>query len=92
MRRRAYYRRAAKQFLAGTRFKAPFEMVQTGLKTLEEWVDLLNFERDLDEINRLQRRNRRSNLWSAVSKTMSGRRRRSHPVPIFLETLPAGGL
>jgi hypothetical protein len=83
MRQRVYYRRAAKQFLAGTRFKAPFEMVQAGLKTLEEWADLLNFERDLDEIKRLERRSCRSRLWRAVSKTVSNHGRRSPPVPHF---------
>jgi hypothetical protein len=70
VRRRVYYRRAAKQFLAGTRFKAPFELVQTGLRTLEEWADLLNLERDLDETNRLKRRNRRLDLPVLVPKTV----------------------
>jgi hypothetical protein len=54
MRRHVYYRRAAQKFLAGSRFKAPFELVHAGLKSLKEWTDLLNLERDLDEINRLQ--------------------------------------
>ncbi len=71
MKQRVYYRRAAKQFLAGTRFKVPFELVKAGLKTLEEWADLLNVERDLDEINRLDRRNRRLASRLVVSKAVS---------------------
>jgi hypothetical protein len=72
MQRRVYYRRAAKQFLAGTRFKAPCEMVAASLKSLEEWTDLLNFERDLDQKKRVQRLNTAkshgSNLWRNSSR------------------------
>jgi hypothetical protein len=85
MRRRVYYRRAAKQFLAGTRYKAPFDMVQAGLKSLEEWVDLLNLERELDEINRLERRNCCSRLYQKQFPIMGDV---SHQHPIFLEILP----
>jgi hypothetical protein len=83
VRRRVYYRRAAKQFLAGTRYKAPFELVQAGLKTLKEWTDLLDFERELDEINRLERRNSRSRLWLPVAKTVPDHGRRCPPTPHF---------
>jgi hypothetical protein len=79
MRRRVYYRRAAKQFLSGTRYKAPFDLVQAGLKSLKEWTDLLNLERDLDEINCLERRNHRSRSWRAVRN----QGRRSPPIPHF---------
>jgi hypothetical protein len=83
MRQRVYYRRAAKQFLAGTRYKAPFEMVQAGLKTLKQWTDLLDFERDLNEINRLERRSCRLRMWRAVPKTVSDHGQRSSPVLRF---------
>jgi hypothetical protein len=76
MRRHVYYRRAAQKFLAGSRFKAPFELVHAGLKSLKEWTDLLNLERDLDEINRLTRPNRRSRSWVAQDH---GRRSSSRP-------------
>ncbi len=79
MRQRVYYRRAAKRFLSGTRYKAPFELVQAGLKSLKEWVDLLNLERDLDQVNLLKRRNRRSRSCLAVSN----QGRRSPPTPHF---------
>jgi hypothetical protein len=79
MRRRVYYRRAARQFLSGTRYKAPFEVVEAGLKTLEEWVNLLNLERDLDEINRLERHNRRLRSWL----TVQNQGQRSPPTPHF---------
>jgi hypothetical protein len=83
MRRPVYYKRATKQFLAGTRYKAPFEMVQAGLKTLEEWIDLLDFERWADETNRLERRNRRSRFWQTDSNSMSNHGRRSPPTSHF---------
>jgi hypothetical protein len=59
MRRCAYYKRAAKQFLAGTRFKAPFEAVAAGLKTLEDWADLLALEREIEERYDQERREKR---------------------------------
>jgi hypothetical protein len=85
MRRPVYYKRATKQFLAGTRYKAPFEMVQAGLKTLEEWIDLLDFERWADETNRLERRNRRLRLRQNPFPIMGDAH---HQHPIFLERLP----
>ncbi len=48
MRKLSYMRRAAKRFLEGTRCKHPIEAVEKGVRTLEEWVDCLNMERELD--------------------------------------------
>lgn len=59
MRRCAYYKRAAKQFLAGTRFKAPFEAVAAGLKTLEDWADMLALEREIEDRYDEERRAKR---------------------------------
>ena len=48
MRKSSYMKRAAKKFLEGTRFRHPIEAVEKGVRTLEEWVDCLNFEREID--------------------------------------------
>ena len=45
MRRTPHFKRASKRFLNGTRCKTPFETVQTGIRTLEEWVAVLEEER-----------------------------------------------
>ncbi len=59
MRRCAYYKRAAKKFLAGTRFKSPFEAVMAGVKTLEDWADTLTLEREIEEQYDQERREKR---------------------------------
>jgi hypothetical protein len=41
-----YIRRAARRFLEGTRCRTPEEAVNTGIRSLEEWVDILRMERD----------------------------------------------
>ncbi len=48
MRKLSYMKRAAKKFLEGTRFRHPIEAVEKGVRTLEEWVDCLNAERELE--------------------------------------------
>jgi hypothetical protein len=57
MRRINYMKRAAKRFLAGTSFRIPAEVVEAGLKSLEEWSDVLNEERERDDFES-PRRNR----------------------------------
>lgn len=66
MRRSAYYKRAAKKFLAGTRFKAPFEAVMAGVKTLEDWADMLSLEREAEELYDQERRENRKQRHSRV--------------------------
>jgi hypothetical protein len=48
MRRSPHYKRAAKRFLHGTRFKTPSEAVEAGTRTLEEWSRVLLEERELE--------------------------------------------
>jgi hypothetical protein len=48
MRKMSYMKRAARKFLDGTRCKHPIEAVEKGLRTLEDWVDCLNAERELE--------------------------------------------
>jgi hypothetical protein len=67
MRRSAYYKRAAKQFLVGTRFKAPFEAVAAGVKTLEDWADALALEREIEECYDQERREKRKQRHSRVN-------------------------
>ncbi len=40
-----YLRRSKKRFLEGIRASSPFEAVVSGARTLEQWTDILNFER-----------------------------------------------
>ncbi len=46
-----YITRAKKRFLEGTSYRVPVEAVMRGRRTLEQWVEVLNEERDL-EINK----------------------------------------
>ena len=48
MRCNPYFKRAAKRFLAGTRYKTPVEAVEAGVLTLEDWSLVLSEERDLE--------------------------------------------
>ena len=48
MRHVKYTKRASHRFLAGTRFRAPIEAVEAGVKTLEEWADILTEEREAE--------------------------------------------
>lgn len=43
-----YITRAKKRFLQGTSFRVPVEAVSRGRRTLEQWVEILNEERDLE--------------------------------------------
>jgi hypothetical protein len=45
MRKLSYPERAARQFIKGTRCSSPIEVVEKGLKTLDEWTELLAQER-----------------------------------------------
>lgn len=63
MYRNPYFRRASNRFLNGLRFKTPFEAVEAGARTLEEWSRVLLEERELESVfaqRRLARRTRRS--------------------------------
>lgn len=63
MYRNPYFRRASNRFLNGSRFKTPFEAVEAGACTLEEWSRVLLEERELELVfaqRRLARRTRRS--------------------------------
>jgi hypothetical protein len=46
MRTSVYYKRASKRFLTGTRFKNPCDAVEAGAKTLLEWTQVLEEERN----------------------------------------------
>ena len=48
MRKSPYYKRAAKQFLLGSKFRTPCEAVEAGVRSLEQWSSLLLEEREID--------------------------------------------
>ena len=45
-RQHGYLRRAAQSFLEGTRCRTPEDAVLRGIRTLEEWVDVLGQARE----------------------------------------------
>jgi hypothetical protein len=44
----AYWKRASKRFLKGTPFKSPCDVVNAGARTLGEWAQVLEEERNID--------------------------------------------
>jgi hypothetical protein len=60
MRKINYMKRAAKRFLAGTTFRVPVEVVEAGVKTLTEWVDILAEEREFDRMKHLESQARKA--------------------------------
>jgi hypothetical protein len=60
MRRNPYFKRASKRFLLGSKFRTPFEAVEAGARTLEEWSRLLLEERELERALERQLASRRS--------------------------------
>ena len=51
----AYLKRAKKRFLQGVWYASPVEAVLAGKRTLEDWVDLVAFERDLERQTQTRR-------------------------------------
>ena len=60
MRKINYMKRAAKRFLAGTNCRIPVEAVETGIKTLTEWVDILAEEREIDRMKHFESQARKT--------------------------------
>ncbi len=60
MRKINYMKRAAKRFLAGTSFRIPVEVVEAGIKSLTEWVDILAEEREFDRMKHLESQARKA--------------------------------
>ena len=56
MRKVNYMKRAAKRFLEGTNCRIPVEAVEQGIKSLTEWSDILNEERERQNFDDLQRK------------------------------------
>ena len=50
-----YAKRARRRFCAGTRGKTPAEIVLSGQRSLEEWVEILQQERGRTERRHLKR-------------------------------------
>ena len=58
MKKGNYMKRAAKRFLEGTSCRIPVEAVELGIKSLTEWVDILNDERERQHIDEARKRDR----------------------------------
>ena len=50
MKKGNYMKRAAKRFLEGTSCRIPVEAVELGIKSLTEWADILNDERERQDL------------------------------------------
>jgi hypothetical protein len=48
MRRTVYFKRASRRFLEGTRCKTPCEAVESGVRSLSAWSQILSEERELE--------------------------------------------
>lgn len=48
MPRSTYITRAKRRFLEGMSYRVPVEAVTRGRRTVEQWVEILNQERDLE--------------------------------------------
>ena len=72
MRRSPHFKRASKKFLTGTRCNTPFEAVQTGIKTLEEWVTLLDEERiaEIEHVPHHRQRKSSQNRTKKLSRSI----------------------
>ena len=57
MRRTSYLKRASRRFLAGTKFKTPYQAVEAGACSLASWSRLLAEEREIEEAFQLARKN-----------------------------------
>ncbi len=57
MKRTNYMKRAARRFLEGTKYRTPVEAVEAGIKSLGEWADMLQEERELEASSNEIRRN-----------------------------------
>ena len=71
MRKTPHFKRASKRFLDGTRCKTPFEAVQTGIRTLEEWVTVLEEER-IVEMEFVQARVHRRQRKASTGRVAQG--------------------
>ena len=56
MKKTSYMKRAAKRFLEGTSCRIPVEAVEAGIKSLTEWADILNDERERQEFEETRKR------------------------------------
>lgn len=73
MRRVSYLKRASRRFLAGTRFIAPIQAVEAGVRSLEEWASILTEERDYEfeylRTRSIKRRQRRTQGRSGIIRS-----------------------
>jgi hypothetical protein len=48
MKKTAYLARATQKFLAGTNCKSPIQVVEQGIKTLNDWIDAISLEQEIE--------------------------------------------
>jgi hypothetical protein len=68
MRRLSYLKRASRRFLNGTAHRTPFDAVEAGSRTLEQWVNLLSDERELEQDYLLERKMRHQHRRIGISQ------------------------
>jgi hypothetical protein len=62
MKRISYLKRASKRFLDGTKFKSPIAAVEAGVRSLENWVEILVEERENETQMMLEHRSQRQRI------------------------------
>lgn len=72
MRTSPYYKRASKRFLTGTRYQTPCDAVAAGVKTLLEWSNILEEERNRFLVVQEQSVRRRQHRKQSVRQTHVG--------------------
>jgi hypothetical protein len=66
-----YLRRSVQRFLGFTRYRSPFEAVLYGVRTLEQWTNILNEERELELQLQSKKLEHQSDLGIAKSKPVA---------------------
>jgi hypothetical protein len=66
-----YLRRSARRFLGFTRYRSPFEAVLYGTRTLEQWTNILNEERELELQRQSKELELQSNFGTAKTRAIS---------------------
>ena len=64
MKRISYLKRASQRFLHGTKFKSPIAAVEAGVRSLENWVEILVEERENETQMMLEHRSQRQRMSS----------------------------
>ncbi len=69
----SYLRRASKRFIQGTGKRTPWEAVEAGLRSLTDWAQVLDEERERDVLEARERSLRRRTRRNVSRRLSPGR-------------------